>query len=82
MVSTTHSENMKALAKKLREEMDFSRFSYFWPLTFDLSTFQPKIKMSIFLGVPATYPESLVKLPNLEVALTISFTQDIHASIR
>ena len=29
MVITTHSENMKALAKKLREEIYFFRFSYF-----------------------------------------------------
>ena len=29
MVRTKHSENMKALAKKLREKIDLFRFSYF-----------------------------------------------------
>jgi len=31
MVRTTHSENLKALAKKLKEEIDFNRKPCFWP---------------------------------------------------
>ena len=38
MVRTIHSENMKALAEKLREEIDFNRFLCFDPVTFDLLT--------------------------------------------
>ena len=37
MVRTTHSENLKALAKKLKEEIDFNRKTdVFDPVTFDL----------------------------------------------
>ena len=42
MVKTIHSENMKALAKKLREEIDFNRFVCFDPVTFDLLTSWPQ----------------------------------------
>ena len=42
MVKTIHSENMKALAKKLREEIDFNRFVCFDPVTFDLLPLGPK----------------------------------------
>ena len=42
MVKTIHSENMKALAKKLREEIYFTRFVCFDPVTFDLLTSWPQ----------------------------------------
>ena len=34
MGRTTHSENLKALAKKLKEEIDFNRKPCFEPVTF------------------------------------------------
>ena len=32
LVRTTHSPNIKALAKKLKEEIDFNRLTYFRPM--------------------------------------------------
>ena len=66
MVRTIHSENMKALAEKLREEIDFNRFVCFDPVTFDLLTFDPKKRTGIILGVPSTYHVSLVRILQLQ----------------
>ena len=65
LYNTTRSENMNALATKVRGDNFFPFFHIFYPP--DLRPFEPKKGTGIIIMVQDSYTESLVELPNLEL---------------